>query len=203
MSTIQIADKPTLDEILTLLENTTYGLNALKTALSNGDNNIASILNNTTYGLSALNTDIDKVQSTLNNTTYGLSAIKTYVDTLESTIGVTSNTGGSASAGTVMAKLNALFSLVSNTGGIPGTVKSIQRGISKGSVDGVTITINAINANKAIVLFDAAETAESDHNVFAPYVTSLTSTVLKVAGGYTWSGSASSMTFGWQVIDFY
>ena len=152
-STAQVADKPTVDEILALLENTTYGLNALKSLISSSGVDLTPVtsrLDNTTYGLSAIKTaingrasestltatkallenttyglnalktaingnvsgvntaltDIATLWNTLNNTTYGLSAIKNYVDILESTIGATNNTGGSASAGTVMAKLN-------------------------------------------------------------------------------------------------
>ena len=64
-------------------------------------------------------------------------------------IGATADTGGSAMAGTVMAKLNAIIS-----GGI-SMVKSIQRGtiaITKDNTTG-TATINAVNMNKAFVNF--------------------------------------------------
>lgn len=232
----QIADKPTLDEILALLENTTYGLNALKTLISSSGVDLTPVtsrLDNTTYGLNALNTDIDNVQSALNNstyglnalktaisgranestltttkallenTTYGLSAIKTYVDTLESVIGTTTNTGGSASAGTVMAKLNALFTLISSSGGIPGTVKSVQRGYTSGGEydDDVTITINTINPNKAIVILNASMSQHADSGqVHTPYVVSLTSTVLTVGNHYT---PHDAEKFSWQVIEFY
>ena len=63
--TIQIADKPTLDEIkkkisdnYNLLNNSTYGLSALK-----------GYLGNSTYGLNA-------IKNVLSDSTYGLSAIK-------------------------------------------------------------------------------------------------------------------------------
>lgn len=77
--TIQIADKPTLDEIkkkisdnYNLLNNSTYGLSALKGYLGNstyGLNAIKNVLSDSTYGLSA-------IKSYLSNSTYGLSAIK-------------------------------------------------------------------------------------------------------------------------------
>lgn len=60
--TIQIADKPTLDEIQKLLENSGYGLPALKT-----------MLGNSSYGLPAL-------KLLLSNSDYGLSALKTLID---------------------------------------------------------------------------------------------------------------------------
>ena len=77
--TIQIADKPTLDEIkkkisdnYNILSNSTYGLSALKGYLGNstyGLNAIKNVLSDSTYGLSA-------IKSYLSNSTYGLSAIK-------------------------------------------------------------------------------------------------------------------------------
>ena len=211
-ATAQIADKPTVDEILALLENTTYGLNALKSLISSKNVDLTPIINrldNTTYGLSALNTDIDNVQSTLNNTTYGLSAIKNYVDTLESVIGTTANTGGSASAGTVMAKLNALFGVISSSGGIPGTVKSTQRGIinggysdlqSDGGIYYLDVTIQSVNINKAVVVVSSSNrnVNASDKSANARLINS---TTLRVYVSYT-----DSQTFhnvNWQVIDFY
>lgn len=43
MATIQIADKTTLDAIKSLLDNSTYGLSALKTAIVSGSSAIKSI----------------------------------------------------------------------------------------------------------------------------------------------------------------
>lgn len=78
--TIQIADKPTVDEILEYLKNDTHGLEVLQ-----------SLLSNSSYGLSALKTLIDAVakqttantiQSLLQNNTYGLNALKTAISSV-------------------------------------------------------------------------------------------------------------------------
>ena len=83
--TIQIADKPTLDEIKELLENTTYGLAALKAYVDENE----TYLKNSTYGLNAIKSLLDSKanESTLNtksadilwllqNTDFGLSVIR-------------------------------------------------------------------------------------------------------------------------------
>ena len=81
LKTIQVADKPTLDELKASIDNATYGLQALKTLLDNtaqgsSVDEVEGLLKNSTYGLSALNTDTDSILSKLNNSNYGLSAIK-------------------------------------------------------------------------------------------------------------------------------
>lgn len=81
LQTIQVADKPTLDELKASIDNATYGLQALKTLLDNtaqgsSVDEVEGLLKNSTYGLSALNTDTDSILSKLNDSNYGLSAIK-------------------------------------------------------------------------------------------------------------------------------
>lgn len=63
--TIQIADKPTLDDIKALLENSGYGLDSIKTVLDTANTNAS---NANTYAKSA--------DTLLKNSTYGLQAIK-------------------------------------------------------------------------------------------------------------------------------
>ena len=80
--TIQVADKPTLDEIKALLENSGYGLEAIKNTIPTNvadkttNNAIKSLLENSTYGLSTLKAYVDEVESMLKKSTYGLSALK-------------------------------------------------------------------------------------------------------------------------------
>ena len=92
--TIQIADKPTVDEILALLENAEVGLAALRLLLGNSAdaatmNVIKSLLENGTYGLAALKnaitgraneTTVATVKALLENGTYGLNALKTAIN---------------------------------------------------------------------------------------------------------------------------
>lgn len=63
--TIQVADKPTLDEVKAFLENSGYGLEAIKTLLNTANTNASSA---NTYAKSA--------DTLLKNSTYGLQAIK-------------------------------------------------------------------------------------------------------------------------------
>ncbi len=88
--TIQIADKPTEDEILDLLKNADSGLAALKGLLGNNADaetvsTIKALLENGTYGLNALKaaltgraneTTVAAVKALLENSTYGLNAIR-------------------------------------------------------------------------------------------------------------------------------
>lgn len=191
-ATAQIADKPTLDEILALLENTTYGLNALKNVINNKNVDLTPITNqlsNTTYGLSAIKTAINgranestltATKALLENTTYGLSAIK-------STVGL-------------------------------GCVKSVQRGIimsdtpASGSIFNVIntntnsgapyvdVTINSVNMNKSIVLMQILNF--DDNNDYIGQLTSNTNlrVYYREFGGETY---VTTNTVGWQVIEFY
>lgn len=82
--TIQIADKPTVDEILALLENAEVGLAALKLLLGDSAdaasmNAVKGILENGTYGLSALDKDLGTITNYLTNGAYGLNALKNAV----------------------------------------------------------------------------------------------------------------------------
>ena len=88
--TIQIADKPTEDEILALLKSSEIGLAVLKELLGhNADAEtmaaIKALLENGTYGLNAIKTAINgranettsaAIKSLLENGTYGLNALK-------------------------------------------------------------------------------------------------------------------------------
>lgn len=71
-------------------------------------------------------------------------------------IGLTKDTGGSQTAGTVMAKENAILKVLKN-GGMP-MVKSIQRGVAniKGAVNtnvtSVSVAISPVDINKCIIL---------------------------------------------------
>lgn len=59
-----------LNSIISKLDNTTYGLSALKTVLNTVNTN-AALLKNTTYGLSALKTLIDGINSKVGSASGG------------------------------------------------------------------------------------------------------------------------------------
>ncbi len=56
-----------------------------------------------------IDTQVALVLAQLSNGTYGLSALNTDLDAILTRLGITTDTGGSSSAGTAMAKLNALL----------------------------------------------------------------------------------------------
>lgn len=88
--TIQIADKPTEDEILALLKSSEIGLAVLKELLDHNADAVTmaaikALLENGTYGLNAIKTAINgranettsaAIKSLLENGTYGLNALK-------------------------------------------------------------------------------------------------------------------------------
>ena len=253
-ATAQVADKATVDEVLALLENTTYGLNALKSLVSSGGVDLTPVtnqLNNTTYGLSAIKTaingranestltatkallenttyglnalktaiannvsgvntaltDIATLWNTLNNSTYGLSVIKNYVDTLESVIGTTANTGGTASAGTVMAKLNALLTGISGGTAKVTCIKKIFRGSVSlpNSYDFyTTVTLpQTCDPDKCFVMLHGLAYAVEDYRAWAiPVYYTLTDKTIKIStGSDVFSGS--TFTVDYQIIEFY
>ena len=91
---------------------------------------------------------IDTIKS---NTDRLTSARATIIDN----IGATGNTGGSATAGTVMAKLNAIITkLNSSSSGSSSAIKSIQHGHVKNGFSTGTATINAVNVNKSVLIIN-------------------------------------------------
>jgi len=92
--TIQIADKPTVDEILALLKSSEIGLAVLRELLGHSADAdtaaaIKALLENGTYGLNAIKSAIKgranestaaAIKALLENGTYGLNAIKSAVN---------------------------------------------------------------------------------------------------------------------------
>lgn len=138
-------------------------------------------------------------------------------------IGATGNTGGSATAGTVMGKLNKLISDLSTHTNKGYKVKSIQKGrvlynkvyeSELGGVTGVTggivdINISAVDSSKCVVLlYGPAFIAFKDghaQNVYPSYQfdtgkLQLTTSVLSQAIPAT---SYASCYVTWHIIEFY
>lgn len=134
-------------------------------------------------------------------------------------IGTTTDVGGSNTAGSTMAKLNALLKTmgISNTSladliislSNRGMVKSVQRGTAA-IISGTTkaITISAVNINKSVVVLNGARKFSSSGgtiNIFPFYLSSLASTSITIK---TEEMSGANITAGteycsWQVIEFY
>ena len=141
--------------------------------------------------------------------------------TIIDNIGATGNTGGSATAGTVMAKLNAIITKLNSSSG-SSAIKSIQRGVadpanyknSSGyALTQWTININAVNPNKTIVILKdsyiavkGGSSSYGENGMHGAYLISLSATSFTI--GY--NGSNENMSYGytygypvsWQVIEF-
>lgn len=139
----------------------------------------------------------------LANATYGLPAIQSYVDTLESVIGATANTGGTVSAGTVMAKLNAIMNKTNMITGC--AIKSIQRSslYLKEGTNYTTYTINAVDMSKSIIVLTGMKYSnstgghDSGSNAIVKFVDNKT---LSASRG---NDNTGSLDVGFQVVEFY
>ncbi len=153
-------------------------------------------------------------------------AAQTTVDTINDTkIGATNNTGGTATAGTAMAKLNKVITEVgatNNTGGTatagtvmgklnailgyslaPRVVKSVQRGtFATGAQDWqtVNITISPVDLAKSVLMIS---TVTSDPNRLTMGKARLTSTTNIYLFFYLAAAYADKVNVDWQVIEFY
>lgn len=132
-------------------------------------------------------------------------------------------TNNSASAtGTLSQKLSQIISLISS-GGIAGTVKSIQRGSVASNANGATVTFStSVNASKCMVILNNGQishygwysrtTGTSDFSGsgtgVGARVLSITSTGMSLnANSLAWDGNVNRETvygqIGWQVIEYY
>lgn len=141
----------------------------------------------------------------LANSTYGLPAIKAYVDTLESVMGTTTNTGGTASAGTAMAKLNALITTLSSGTAKASCVKKIIRGnayLSSYEYDTTVTLSETCNPDRCFVLLNGLGYSGLDHRGWAtPLYYELTENTIRV---YTASSNTPDSIFAeYQIIEFY
>lgn len=140
---------------------------------------------------------------------------------MKNLIGNTADTGGSATAGTLAAKVNAILSgqakqetvqsilsKLNTSGAITvNAVKSVQRGtitIAKGTTE-KTASINEVDINKAFVLFGGLTTPISE-SYYRPNEVE-TRLELKdsktVAATRQISNSSYGITVAYQVIEFY
>lgn len=200
--TIQIADKPTLDEVLAMLNDAETGLASLKSLLGeNADAEtlaaVKELLQNGTYGLNALKTAINTANSTLGNGTYGLSALKTAINgrANESTVAAVKSLLENSTYG-----LNAIKSVV-NTINNKGAVKSVQRGIASVAGSYLDVTINSVDTNKTFVM-GGLQCSKSDLSYYAydfGGVYLLNNTTIRVLK----TSRNDTMNIEWQVIEFY
>lgn len=139
-------------------------------------------------------------------------------------IGTTTDVGGSNTAGSTMAKLNALLKTLGNSNtslaelilslSNRGVVKSVQRGSydnTSGSSRYYDITISKVNPSKSmLILYAGNETSGASGTRLAPrgYISS-TGTSVRVyytrerqdTGDYSWIREFNE--YYWEVVEFY
>lgn len=140
-----------------------------------------------------------------------LPTILSYAYSAMANIGSTADGGGGVNTGNVMAKLNVLLSRTLS-GGVPGTVKSTQRGFfgdsaAVGTIEGrifyQDVTISAVNMNKAVVLVHASNGNDSYASLSANARLINSTTLRLYATNNIFGNSGSVENVSWQVIDFY
>lgn len=116
-------------------------------------------------------------------------ADKETLDAINTKIGTAVDTGGTATAGSTMAKLNALLS----NGG--GGIKSIQYGVVE--TDTRLITISEVDLDKTIAIVNGYTSAGGEAGSQPLYIAAMTSTSIKV------SGASGKKNYGsYQVVEF-
>ena len=148
--------------------------------------------------------------NTINTNTACLTSTRAgYIDKL-SNFGATGDTGGSATAGTLMGKINKLLS-DNASGGLK--IKSIQSGNAGYTTQEATsevqryryIRINEVNLEKSILISDTgSDVGEYGVVTHAPHFESSTHLV-QTGGRYTITGQGNYefFDFNWSVIEFY
>lgn len=143
---------------------------------------------------------------------------KWITDNVLKVLGSTGDTGGSATAGTAMAKANKAIGELTNgtyglnafyikttSGGVP-IVKSVQRGVHAGSSSDIKITISSINPAKSSVTICDRLTyrtaGSSTEYVFVSYVKELTATSLLLSPS-CYSAGTSQGGGSWEIVEYY
>ena len=162
--------------IVNLLESTSYGLNAIKTAINTVDGIVDSIKTYTATNNSASKTGVLSqklsyiIAGLLENSTYGLNAIKTAINTISTN---TSN----------------------------GSIRKIIRGTFSFTATSQAISISLTNYNKAVVILNG-NTIGTSGNIQDIYVGGLTNTTLTLKT-MTSIGEDRASYGSYQIIEYY
>ncbi len=152
--------------------------------------------------IDTINTNTSNLNTRLTSTRAG------YLDKLAN-FGAVGDTGGTATAGTMMAKLNAL--ITANSKGLK--VKSVQHGYVAGATfNFVTaargININQVNATKSILITDSGDvqpyTGGSNTRTFSPSLNTDGSGISQKGAMYNATSTKRTdfADFNWSVIEF-
>lgn len=209
----------TQGQSITALQGTTasqgQSITSLQSQVSSNDTDIAGLQQTTTTQGQNITTLQGQV-STLNQTTTTqgesitslqseVSAINTALDSVAQessvqdiidSIGATTDSGGSATAGTLMAKMNNML-------GNAGAVKSVQRGNTTftSASTNKTVTISSVNLSKSILILTGGYTSHDTASSlsFSGHLYSSTRLYLYCD---TFSSAVEHM-LSWQVVEFY
>ena len=165
--------------IVNLLESTSYGLNAIKTAVSTVDGIVDSIKTYTATNNSASKTGVLSqklsyiIASLLENSTYGLNAIKTTLNTV-------------------------------NTNTSRGAIRQIIYGAFSTNTDNdpITISVSLTNYKKAFVILDG-QMYGTNGNLPTPYLSSISNTAIKISVKNSNYSSALTIKGSYQIVEYY
>lgn len=119
-----------------------------------------------------VDTNVDGVKTDTEGIVLSNASIKAIVDEIQNRIGVTADTGGSASAGSIMSKLNAIIAATASGGGITGAKYTLLSALD------TTKTYTTENFAFILGKYDEGQGVSVDKNgVVYPY--------LIIAGGST------------------
>lgn len=113
MPYVDIADKTTLDATKTVVDNIEVDTTSIESKVDTVDTVVDRIEVDTTSIESKVNTIdtvVDRIETDTTSIESKVDTIDTNVDDIETRLGLTNDTGGSASAGTLMGKVNAVLS---------------------------------------------------------------------------------------------
>jgi len=147
-----------------------------------------------------MQSDIEEVKSNIEE-------VQQDIQDVSDLIGQTENTGGTVTAGTVMAKLNALLTKFTS-GGVG--IKKVQRGtfqekiVANTTDNDTTITISSVNPSKTFVILRGGGTSgyASSPSVVMGYLKKLTATSFTYGGGRG-SVTISPSMISYEVVEFY
>ena len=151
------------------------------------------------FNIADVNGNMDMVDAELHQlaAALGNAANQPALESLIATIGETNHTGGTDSAGSVMAKLNAIQKKIPL---IPTSIiKSVQKGIftqNSSASSTISIPVNAVNPSKCFVLLDFYSSLSTNMGCC---LSSLSSSYLTI---YT-SMQSERNYLSWQVVEFY
>lgn len=177
-------------EIYIALESTSQDI---KTAVEGVKTDVAGVKTD----VGGVKTDVGGVKTETEGITLSNASIKAIVDEIQSRIGVTADTGGSASAGSIMSKLNAIIAATASGSGV---IKHIQRGNYDNDTTPSITLAGFTNINKMVYIIHGTRASGSDD---IPYnVSDVTLTINKLSMDKI-SGYGGAWRFAYQVIEFY